>query len=123
MTTTYGTLSTIAGFPVEVELVRRSAQTAPESGFVARRTLRDNVSRQSGKPETRLWRLTFGPESFSGLLTQWRNAKGGALPLSWTPPPPDDGTAIPVRFLDGSLRVRHGPGNVYSAESMLEEVT
>lgn len=122
MTTTYGTLSTLAGFPVEVRLVRRGQSSPRASGFVASRTLRANVSRQSNQPQTRVWKLTFGPEGFTALLAAFDAAKGSALPLSWTPPPPDDGAAIPVRFVDDSLRVRQGPGVVYSAECELEEV-
>jgi hypothetical protein len=122
VTTTYGTLSTIAGFPVEVRLSRRAASSPRASGFVASRTLRANVSRQTNQPQTRAWSLTFGPENFTALLAAFDAAKGAALPLSWTPPPPDDGAAIPVRFVQDSLRVQHGPGPLYSAEVELEEV-
>lgn len=124
MTTTYGTLSSIAGFPVEVALVRRGASSDSSTGQVARRQLRSSASRQSSKLETRVWRLTFGPEDFPTLLASFNAAKGGALPLTWTPPPPyDAGGAIPVRFVDDSLRVQKGPGVVYSCECELEEVT
>ena len=123
MTTTYGTLSTIAGEPIEVRLVRRGASSDRETGFVASRTLRANVSRQTGRPETRVWRLTFGPEDFPGLLAKFDAARGAALPLLWTPPTPDDAQgAVPVRFVSGTLRVRKGPGLYYEAECELEEV-
>lgn len=123
MTTTYGTLSVLAVFPVTVDLVRRGASSERVRGNVKSRTLRENVSRQTGKPETRVWRLTFGPESESSLLASFDAAKAAALPLSWTPPPPDDsGGAIPVRFVEDSLVIRRGPGPVYSSEVMLEEV-
>ena len=122
MTTTYGTLSTIPGFPVDVRLVRRGAQSPAESGQVARRQFRSSASRQSSKLETRVWRLTFGPEDLPALLATFDAALGQARAVSWTPPPPDDGAAIPVRFVDGTLRVRKGPGVLYEADVELEEV-
>jgi hypothetical protein len=123
VTVTYGTLSFVPGFPVEVEVVRAGISTEPESGFVATRTLRANVSRQSNQPQTRTWRVQLGPDGLAQLRSERAAAKGGALPLSWTPPPPDDGAAIPVRFLDGTLRVRREPGALFRAEVELEEVT
>jgi hypothetical protein len=122
VTTTYGTLSAVAGFPVDVRLVRRAVSTPAASGFVTARTLRANVSRQSNQPQTRVWRLTFGPV-IDTLLTAWRAAKGAALPLTWTPPAPDDSAPIPVRFVADTLRVSYGPvpGIAY-AEVELEEV-
>lgn len=123
MTLTYGTLSNVAGFPVAVRLDRRGESSDRAAGFVASRTLRENVSRQTDRPENRIWHLTFGPDGRAALLTAWAAAKGGALPLSWTPPPPDDGAAIPVRFVSGTLRMVQGPGpELFEAEVELEEV-
>lgn len=123
MTTTYGTLTAVAGFPVRVELVRRGGSSPAESGFVASRTFRANVSRQTNQPQTRMWRLVFGPEGFASLLATFDAAKGAALPVSWTPPPPySAGGAIPVRFLSGTLRRRMFPGGRSECEVELEEV-
>ena len=118
-----GTITTIAGFPVEVTLARRGAASASDTGQVARRQFRSSASRNSSKYETRTWRLTFGPEAFSTLLASFDAGLGGALPLTWTPPPPDNGAAIEVRFVDNSLRVSRGPGPaIYAAQCELEEV-
>lgn len=123
MTTTYGTLSVAVGFPCEVELVRYGGSSPADSGFVAARQFRRNVSRQSGKAETRVWRFTVGPLDYTSLLSTFNAAKGGALPVLWTPPPPDDGAAIPVRFLSGgTLKTRHHPGGQAYTEVELEEV-
>lgn len=122
MTTTYGTITTIPLFPVEVRLVRTGGSTPSVDGAVVRRQFRSSASRQSGKLETRVWRLTFGPEGEAGLLASFDAGLGSALPLSWTPPPPDDGAAIPVRFVDDSLRIRRGPGVWFEAECEFEEV-
>lgn len=121
MTTTYGTLSGVIGFPVEVELVRSIKATEPETGMVASRNVRENVSRQSGQPQTRVWRVVFGPDGFTSLLAAFDAAKGDALPLEWTPPAPDN-VALPVRFMEGSLRVQKRSGGQFRAEVMLEEV-
>lgn len=118
MTTTYGTLSGVAPFPVECEIVRRGVYGNRESGFVATRTLRANVSRQSNQPQTRRWRMQFTTE----MLTAFDAARGAALPLSWTPPAPDNASAIPVRFASGTLRRQVRPGGVSSWEVELEEV-
>ena len=119
MTTTYGTITTLpAGH--SVRLVRRGASTPAELGQVARRQLRSSVSRQTGRRDTRVWSVTFGPDGLTELLASFDAGRGGALPLTWTPPLPDN-TAIPVRFLDGTLRVSKAPG-VYEAECELEEV-
>lgn len=122
MTTTYGTLSVIATFPVRVALAKRSLSVDPEGGAVQRRTLRSSVSRQTNKLETRTWTLELGPDDLTALLTAFTNAKGSALPLSWTPPPPDDGSAVPVRFRDDSLKVRRLPGGQYQATVAVTEV-
>ncbi len=121
MTTTYGTLSGVIGFPVEVELVRDVRSTPAESGFVAFRNMRENVSRQSGQPQARVWSVVFGPDGFSSLLAAFEAAKGSALPLEWTPPAPDN-SAVPVRFLEDSLRVEKRSGGQFRASVMLEEV-
>lgn len=123
MTQTYGTLSTIPIFPVEVRLVRTGGSTPSRDGAVVRRQFRSSASRQTGKLETRVWQLTFGPEGEAGLLAAFDAGKGSALPLDWEPPPPYDGATIPVRFLDDSLRIRRGPGVLFEAECELEEVT
>ena len=124
MTTTYGTLSVVAGFPVRVEVLRRGVSTDREGGFVVSRTLRANVSRQSGQPQTRTWRIQLGPDGLTALRTARASAKGGALPLSWTPPAPDDSAgAVPVRFVDGTLRVRMGSAGMFESEVELEEVS
>jgi len=121
VTTTYGTLSGVIGFPVEVELVRDMRSTDSETGMVAFRNVRENVSRQSGQPQTRVWRVVFGPDGLSSLLAAFDAAKGDALPLEWTPPAPDN-SAIPVRFMEGTLRVQKRGGSQFRAEVMLEEV-
>lgn len=135
MVATYGTLATLAGFPMEVTIDRRGASTPAETGFITARTFRKNVAAATwsnsggvstrataGQPQTRTWRLLFGPTDFSALLASFDAAMGAALPLLWTPPPPDDaGGAIPVRFVSGTLRVRRGPGPVYQAEAEIEE--
>lgn len=121
MTTTYGTLGGVIGFPVDVELVRDFRSTDPATGFVAARNVRENVSRQSGQPQARVWRVVFGPDGFSSLLAAFDAAKGDALPLEWTPPAPDN-TALPVRFQEGTLRVQKRSGGQFRAEVMLEEV-
>lgn len=117
------TLSTIAVFPVDVTLVSRAAQTESDGGAVVRRRLRSSASRYSGKYETRVWRLTFGPTDEAALLATWDAALGSALPVLWTPPPPDEAAEIEVRFVENSLRIRKGPGAMYEAEVELEEVT
>ena len=124
MTTTYGSLTAIYGFPEEVRLVRRGLSTPSESGFVTSRTLRQNVSRQTGQPQTRVWRVTFGPDGAASVLTPFDSARGAALPILWTPPPPDDGGGqIPVRFLSGTLRELRGPSpHVRRMTVELEEV-
>lgn len=122
MTTTYGTLSTIPVFPVSVTLVRRGASTPSVDGSVVSRRFRSSASRQSSKFETRMWRITFGPEGEAGLLATFDAARGSALPVLWTPPAPDDGAAIPVRFVDDSLRIRRGPGALFEADVEIEEV-
>ena len=122
MTTTYGTLSGVAPFPVEVALVRRGAASPRETGFVATRTLRANVSRQSNQPQTRAWRLTFGPTGWTSLLAAFDAGLGAALPLSWTPPPPDDAAPIPVRFVSGTLKRSMRPGGHSFSEVEIEEV-
>lgn len=121
MTTTYGTLSGVIGFPVEVELVRDVRATDRETGLVAFRNMRENVSRQSGQPQTRVWRVVFGPDGLQSLLDAFDAGKGAALPLTWTPPAPDN-SAIPVRFLGDVLRVEKRSGGQFRAEVMLEEV-
>ncbi|MEK9736616.1 MAG: hypothetical protein VW239_04770 [Candidatus Nanopelagicales bacterium] len=123
MTTTYGTLSSVAGFPVRVELIRRGGSSPAESGFAASRPVGAEFWRPPGLPQAGEWRLSFGPDGFTALLASFDAAKGAALPLAWTPPPPyDGGGAIPVRFLSGTLRRRMYPGGRSECEVELEEV-
>ena len=122
MTQTYATLQTIPIFPVEVRLIRRGGSAPVEDAALRSRQFRSSASRQGGKYETRAWRITFGPESLSVLLLAFDSALGSALPMNWVPPPPDDGATIPVRVLEGSFEVRHGPGVYYEADWEIEEV-
>ena len=121
MTTTYGTLSTIPDFPVEVELVRRGGSTDPALASLRSRQFRSSASRQTGKYETRVWRVRFSVEGLAALLATFDSALG-ALPVTWTPPPPDDSAAIPVRFIGDGINVEYGPGNNYTATAEIEEV-
>lgn len=124
MTTTYGTLSIAADFPVDVTLVRRGGATPSVDGAVVRRQFRSSASRQTGKLETRVWRLTVGPDGEAALLASFDAARGSALPLSWQPPAPyEAGGTVPVRFVDDSLRIQRGPGAVFRASFELEECT
>jgi hypothetical protein len=123
VTTTYGTLSVVCGFPAEAELVRRCGSSPADSGFVASRQFNSSVSRQSGRAEVKVWRVRFPTltnEDLVSLLTAFEDAQGDALPISWTPPVPHN-TAHPVRFLTGSLRVRRFSGSRSEAEVELEE--
>jgi hypothetical protein len=113
------TLTTIPIFPVEVELVRRGG-SAPD--MVRSRQFRSSAARATGKYETRVWRLTFGPEGLAALLAEFDASLGGVLETTWTPPAPDDAAPITVRFIGDGIDVRYGPGTWYEADVELEEV-
>jgi len=123
VTTTYGTLSIVYGLQAEVELVRRCGSSPADTGFVASRQFNSSVSRQSNRAEVKVWRVLFKDmtnEDLVALFTARDAAKGDALPILWTPPPPHN-TATPVRFAEGSLRVRRFSGSRSEAEVLFEE--
>lgn len=131
MTTTYGTLSIPVPFGAQVEYHRRGASTPASGGFVAARQLRSSVSRQGNLARTRTWDVTFRDVDSTerdAVLNAEAAALGGALPILWTPPPPDDAAAIPVRFLsdeDGAstIYVEHGScAQLFDVRCQLEEV-
>lgn len=132
MTTTFGTLSIPVPFGGTVDYHRRGAVSPAAGGFVAARQLRSSVSRQGNLARTRTWDVTFRDVDSTerdAVLTAHASGLGGALPISWTPPPPDDGAAIPVRFIDdedgsATVTVEHGScAQLFDVRCRLEEVT
>lgn len=122
--TTFGSNATHYGGG-DLELVRRGISSPAESGFVVSRQTRSSAARLTGRKETRSWTVYFGPLSqaeYDDVLTSWRSACGAALPILWTPPPPDD-VQIPVRCLNDTLRVQKSSGPKYEIEMTYEEVT
>lgn len=125
MTQTYGSLSVIFGFPAECTLVRRGASSPASTGFVGSRQFQSSVSRQSGEAAVRTWRLAFKALSSTerdSLLSTFNAAMAGALPILITPPPPDDGSQVPVRFPDAITIEYDRSANVYRASVECEEV-
>lgn len=125
MTTTYGTLSITPGFPAGCEIVRRGASSPASSGFVVSRQFQTAVSRNSGEAKTRTWTLNFKTMSSverDSLLASFDSALAGALPILVTPPPPDDGSAIPVRMTDAITIEYDRSAQVYRARVDVEEV-
>lgn len=131
MTTTYGTLSIPVPFGATVDYHRRGAVSPASGGFVAARQLRSSVSRQGNVARTRTWDVTFRDVDSTerdAVLAAQAAALGGALPISWTPPPPDDSAAIPVRFVDdadgmSTVFVSHGScAQLFDVRCRLEEV-
>jgi hypothetical protein len=125
VTATVATLTALAGFPVEVEVIRRGASTPASGGFVTGRQLRSSVSRESMRAETRRWTVQFKNLSLAekdAVLAARRTALGGVHPVAWEPPPPDDGATIPVRFLGDVLTVQFQRStHCYTITAELEE--
>lgn len=131
MTATFGTLAIPVPFGVQVDYHRRGASSPASGGFVAARQLRSSVSRQGNLARTRTWDVLFKDVDSTerdAVLAAQASGLGGALPISWTPPPPDDAAAIPVRFTsdeDGSasVSVEHGScAQLFDVRCQLEEV-
>ena len=126
MTTTYGTLALAPGFPTRVTVLRRGASTPAASGMVASRQLRTAVSRQGGQAATRTWEVEFkdmGTADRDALLAAFDAGMGGALPILFTPPPPDEAAQVPVRFADDDLVIEYGRSALHhGARVVLEEV-
>lgn len=130
MTATFGALSIPVPFGATVEYHRRGALSPASGGFVAARQLRSSVSRQGNLARTRTWDVEFRDVDSTerdAVLTAQGAALGGALPISWTPPPPDDAAAIPVRFIDdedgvSTISVEHGScAQLFDVRCRLEE--
>lgn len=124
MTQTYGSLTLVKGFPTEVSVVRRGVSTPAASGFVAARQLHSSVSRQGGQAAVRTWTVEFkqmGTTDRDALLTAFRNALAGALPIDFTPPPPDDGATVPVRMTDEIVIEYDRSARAFRARITLEE--
>ena len=131
MTATFGTLSIPVPFGAQVDYHRRGAASPASGGFVAARQLRSSVSRQGNLARTRTWEVTFRDVDSTerdAVLNAQASGLGGALPISWTPPPPDDAAAIPVRFIDdaegaSTIFVDHGScAQLFTVRCQLEEV-
>lgn len=128
MTQTYATLSVIYGFPAKCTITRRGASSSPEFGAIASRQFQSSASRNSpNRAETRTWEVQFKDLTSSELdaLVAARDlALGAALPILWTPPPPDDAFgAIPVRFMEDEFEYEHvGGARNFNATGVFEEV-
>lgn len=132
MTATFGTLTIPVPFGGTVDYHRRGSVSPASGGFVAARQLRSSVSRQGLLARTRTWEVLFRDVDSTerdAVLNAQGAALGGALPISWTPPPPDDGAAIPVRFVSdeegvSTIAVEHGScAQLFNVRCVLEEVT
>ena len=129
VTEVYGSLSLTQRFPARYQVRRRAVQTQADTGQVQRRqtftAATRNFSTAPRRREVKSWVVSYGPLSrtdFTTLLTAYEGAAAAALPILWEPPPPHNGSQIPVRFSSDELRVQRAPGDVYHVEVGFEEV-
>lgn len=121
---TYGTLSVKGqGFPVQVTIQRRSVTTSPATGYRVARRLRSSYSRNTGRPETRVWNQPLGPlgpTDRAALRSLWTACHGGTLPFLWQPP--GEVATYPVVMVQPEYTEVWVRGTHYRTEWQMEEL-